>query len=174
MAEEYISGEKHREMRAQKQSSPSVVKPLILVVAGLVVAWLGFWGGISYQKSHQSSAAASVNTAGGQNGFVGGRFRNGPRPTVGQVTAVSGSSITITDSRSGANTTLGISSSTQITNNGQTVAASSIQSGDTVFITLSTTDKTQASRIVVNPSFGSSPGSSGSSTPTTTPQAVTN
>jgi hypothetical protein len=63
--------------------------------------------------------------------------------------------------------TLSITSSTQISDNGQTVTSSDIKTGDTVFVSEDTSDTSQASRILVNPSFGGFGGggsSSGSNT----------
>jgi hypothetical protein len=161
MAEEYVSGEKYREMKAGSQPKSVTVrpKPIIIGLVVLILMGLSFYGGIAYQKGHQPKAvAAGAGGAAGDTarsgGFGGGGRFNGQRPTSGLVTAVSASSITVTDSTSGAATTLAITSSTQISDNGQTVAASDIQVGDTVLIVASTTDKTQAARILVNPSFG--------------------
>jgi hypothetical protein len=132
---------------------------------------LSFYGGVAYQKSrHPQAATAAANGQGGFGGR-GGRF-GGQRPTIGPVTAISGTSITVQDSRTSSSTTLSITSSTQITDNGQTVAASDIQTGDTVAAIASTTDKTQAARILVNPSFGG--GASSNNSPSTPNPAVTN
>jgi hypothetical protein len=130
---------------------------------------LSFYGGVAYQKSHPAKTTAAA----GLNGGIGrGRFGGGQRPTIGQVTAVSAGSITVQNSSSGASTTLGITGTTQITNNGQTATAGSIQVGDNVIVAASTTDKTQAARILVNPSFGG--GASSNNSPSTPTPAVTN
>jgi hypothetical protein len=157
---EYISGEKHRAMQAQQSQGTTITlpKPVIGIVAVVLLMGLSFYGGVAYQKGHQPKAAATASTAAGGttrgSGFGGGRRFGGQRPTIGQVTAVSATSITVQDSNSGSSTTLSITSSTQITDNGQTVAASDITVGENVLIAASTSDKTQAARILVNPSFG--------------------
>jgi hypothetical protein len=165
---EYISGEKHREMASrQPRRQVEIPKSFLTVIGVIILVGLSFYGGMAYQKSHQPKAAATTaaNASGGQGGLGGGqRFGNGQRPTIGSVTAISATSITVQDSRSGTSSTLSITSSTQITDNGQTVAASDIQTGDTVLVTASTTDKTQAARILVNPSFGGSSGAGAGST----------
>jgi hypothetical protein len=166
---EYVSGEKHRAMTAGHSANNTLPKPVLAGIVIVVLMGLSFYGGTAYQKSHPAKATATA----GLNGRVGrGRF-GGQRPTIGQVTAVSASSITVQNSSSGASTTLGITSTTQITNNGQTVAASSIQTGDNVIVAASTTDKTQAARILVNPSFGGG-GASSNNSPSTPNPAVTN
>jgi hypothetical protein len=164
----YISGEKHREMTAGHSANNTLSKPVLAGIVIVVLMGLSFYGGVAYQKSHpaKTTATAGLNGGGGR-----GRF-GGQRPTIGQVTAISASSITVQNSSSGASTTLGITSSTQITDNGQTVAASSIQAGDNVIVAASTTDKTQAARILLNPSFGS--GASSNNSPSTPNPAVTN
>jgi len=138
---------------------------------------VSFYGGTAYQKSHQTKVVTSTAAGVNGSGFTGhGRF-GGQRPTAGQVTAVNASSVTIQSSSSGTSTTLSITSSTQISDNGQTVTASDIQVGDTVLAVASTSDKTQAARILVNPSFGSfggQSGSTGNSTPGNSNPAVTN
>lgn len=169
---EYISGEKHREMIAGHSAKSTLPKPVLAGIIIVVLMGLSFYGGTAYQKSHRSKATATAALNGRGGGFAGrGRF-GGQRPTIGQVTAVSAGSITVQNSSSGASTTLGITGTTQITNNGQTAAAGSIQVGDNVIVVASTTDKTQAARILVNPSFGG--GASSNNSPSTTSPAVTN
>jgi hypothetical protein len=137
----------------------------ILIIAA--VAIIGFLGGIAYQKSHTNSANTPVAglAHGGFSRYGGG---------IGTVSSVSATSISVLD-RTGATKTYAITSTTTISNNGQTVAASSIQTGDRVLIIPSSTGGSTASRIMVNPSFGggfggqAGPGSStGSSTGSTT------
>ena len=160
---EYISGEEYRKVKSTQASSksPLPVNPIGLVVVALVIIGLSFYAGVAYQKGKHPGTAAAGRTAGG----FARRF-GGQRPDIGQVTAISPTSITVQNSRTGASSTLSITSSTQITDNGQTVTVSDIQSSDTVAVIASTSDSSQAARILVNPSFG---GGSGSSTaPTTT------
>lgn len=150
-------------------------KPTTAALAVVVIGGVGFYGGMTYQKHHTTASGnnASTQTAnsqgfggngnfsGGSGGFGGSRADR----VIGQVTAISSTSITVQD-QSGSSTTLAITSSTTITDNGQTVAASDIQSGDTVFITEDSSNTSQASRIMVNPSFGGAPSSSSSQSST--------
>jgi len=168
--EHYVSGEKHQEMQHTSSGSVNKVtvttRSLFAVVAVVILCGLSFAGGMAYQKHRTRSAQvstagnASTGFSGGHGGFAGGHHLGG----FGQVTAVSSSSITITNQRTNASTTYTITSSTTITDNGQTVSASDIQTGDTVIITTSGSGSTTATRILVNPSFGggSGPASSGS------------
>src|ERR1700742_681727 len=111
--DEYVSGEQFQAMkRGKKGSNTSYQKPLLAVVAAIVIAALGVFVGVNYEKSHVkvSNTTASNSRFGG-----GGRF-GGTRPTFGTVSSVSASSITVS-SQSGTTTTYSITSSTTITNN---------------------------------------------------------
>ncbi|HEY4964620.1 MAG TPA: hypothetical protein VIH90_08080 [Candidatus Saccharimonadales bacterium] len=145
---------------------------LILIVVATVV---GFWAGSAYQSNHNKSAS----TTGGASAFGGARgggFQRGGGG-IGTVSTVSASSITVS-STSGSSKTYSITSATTISDNGQTVTTSDIQNGEKVIVIPSTSNATQAARILVNPSFGGGPsaGASGSSTSTSgsTTGSVTN
>ena len=158
---EYLSGEQHHKIRSQSQPQSNFVKPIFIVVAVLILSGLSFYGGIKYQKGHQSKAAASTASQGspfgqGGSGGPGGGF-SGQRPTFGSVTAVSSSSITVNDQTSGSSKTFSITSATTITDNSQTVTASDISVGATVAVIADSSSSTQASRILVNPSAGGAP-----------------
>ncbi|HEY5153071.1 MAG TPA: hypothetical protein VII55_03780 [Candidatus Saccharimonadales bacterium] len=170
-SEEYVSGEKYRQMAADRVNNKSFFSKSgpAIIAAVVVLMGLSFYGGIAYQKGKHPNAVSSSVTGTAGAGFGGRRGQfGGQRPTIGSVTAVSATSITVQDSNTGASTTLAITASTQITNNGQTAAASDIQTGDTILVIASTTDKTQAARILINPSFGGGGGAAGAPSPTTT------
>jgi hypothetical protein len=160
--DEYISGEKHRAMATPRPSRELPKNYLLLAVIAVVLLGVGFMGGSAYQKSKQpkvsSATSGSSSFAAGAGGRTGGGRFGGQRPVSGQVTAVSSSSITIQTAASTSPTTLAITSSTQITNNNQPAVATDIAVGDTVLVVENTTDKTQADRIMVNPSFGGGQG----------------
>jgi hypothetical protein len=157
--EKYISGEEFQALRQSEttQSRQVTIQTLWLGWAAVAVVLLavGFWSGLIYQKHHtktvaSNSVSASSNGLAGRGGFGGGRRLGG----FGQVTAVSPTSITITNQRTGASTTYAITSGTAITDNGQAVTTTDIQTGDTVIITNASSSSTTATRILVNPSFG--------------------
>jgi hypothetical protein len=164
--DDYISGEQYLNLerastKPKKQITfTSHTIALVAVVIGLCI--LSFIGGLLYQKHSGSStkvAASSGQT--GTTGALGGtgtRRRNGG---LGQVTAVSPTSITITNQRTNASNTYAITTSTTITDSGQTVDTTDIKSGDTVLVTTGTTDTTTATQILVNPSFGGGFGGGG-------------
>lgn len=164
--EKYVSGE---EYQAMSRTAPSKghrvavpVKTAIGIVVVVILCGLSFYSGDSYGKNHAPKAAATASfrtTTGG--GFGGGGFRNGGG--FGQVTAVSSSSITVQNPRSGASTTYAITSSTAITDNGQTVSTSDIQTGDVVIIQVASSGSTTATSIMVNPSYGGGGGGASSS-----------
>jgi hypothetical protein len=143
----------------------SLAKPISAIILLVIVAALGFFAGISYEKGHNKSPltadTASSRYGAGSGGYSGGF--GGQRPTFGTVAAISSTSISVQDSRSDTNETLAITSSTTITDNGQSVSASDIQTGETVAVFASSTNSSQASKILVNPSYG---GGNSSTAPT--------
>jgi hypothetical protein len=142
---------------------PTLNKGVFLMVFALLIASVSFYGGTVFEKDHSSSSPVSANSASGSqtgNGAIGGgygRFGGGfSNHIFGQVSAISSSSISIQDNRTGTTITLAITSSTQITDNGQSVSVSDIQTGDTVIASKSTSNSSDASVILVNPSLGGS------------------
>jgi hypothetical protein len=104
----------------------------------------------------------------GNSGGYGGRFSsNGERPVIGQVENISSTSITVQNAQTNVASTFSITSSTLISDDGQAVSASDIQTGDTVLVTASSSSSSTASRIIVDPSYGS--GFSGSNGSTSIP-----
>jgi hypothetical protein len=135
------------------------------LLVGLISALL--FGGIGYELGHSANKAMPNTLPGGQQAggnFGGRRFGQG---SLGTVSAISSTSITVNDSRSGTAKTYTINSSTSIANNGASATVGDISDGTTVLVTPSTTDASIASRIMLNPSFGGgnlpSSSSSGSS-----------
>lgn len=172
MAEEkYVSGEEFEAIKAKKPSlnKAQYNKQIILVIVAIIWSIGIFYVGVAYQKHHTktTTAAATTSTPGGafgaRGGFGGGNFAN---RTFGTVTAISSTSITINDTRTQGTTTLTINSSTTASDNGQTISISGITVGETVSITLNSTNKTVASSIMVLnfQNNGSSTSSTGSST----------
>lgn len=144
---------------------------LLVIIVLVIVAVAAFFSGVVYEKSGTKKTSTTARDS-----VVGtfGRYNsvhNGQRPIFGPVTAVSATSISVQNERSGTTATLVITSSTVITNNGSTVSASSISVGDTVIVRASTTNTNQASTITVNPNFGS--GTGGDSSSSTAPPSST-
>ena len=158
--EQQVSGEEYRQMSVSSRPPSSRRKhavrvPLVWLIVVLVVGVLCFFIGDSYGKDHAPKSAALATT---RSGAFGGRF-GGAGPTLrafGTVSSISSTSIAIANQRTGSNVTYNITSSTQITDNSQTVSYTDIQTGDSVIITLASASSTNASSIVVNPSFGGS------------------
>lgn len=155
--EKFVSGETYQKMHrsgAQGSASNSFLRNKIAVIAAIVVlCGLSFAGGAAYQK-HQAKPAAQLQGDSSNRGFPGGGQGMRRGGSIGQVTAVSDTSITVNDQRTSSSKTFTINSSTSITDNGQTVAASDIKTGDTVLVMASSSDSSTATRILVNPSFG--------------------
>jgi hypothetical protein len=159
-----------------KQHTSETKKTLLIAGIGVGVLLVGigsgFFMGLQFGKIQANATPSSVSAR--SNGFSGtgnssggssGAIRRGG--VVGAVTAVSDTSITINAmsfGRQAATTskTYAITSSTTITENGASVAATTIQNGDRVMIRTSTSDATTATSIVDDAS--SSDGASGRST----------
>lgn len=139
----------------------SVSRSALVAVAVVVGLGLSFLAGVQYQKGHTETTvnglpvSANGEMAGPGGMGMGGRY--GARMGgVGTVTAVSSSSITITQrsfgpdsSSSGTSKTYTIDDSTKITVDGSTASASDIKTGDTVFIRTSGSSSTLATQISV-------------------------
>jgi hypothetical protein len=148
-------------MGMDKSKSNKTGTYIIIAVAVLLVGVGGFYSATLFQKMQGGTPTAAATNGGGMgrggagNGGFASRIGGGG---IGDVTAVSDTSITITPrSRGGtatADKTYTINSSTNISDNGSTVTASDIAVGDKVLVTTSTDDTSTATAITVNPSFG--------------------
>jgi len=163
--------EAHEPTSRTAKSNSTAIKAIGITGIVLVSLAFGFFGGMAYQKNQKTTLTQSgygmISTGGGPlgAGSGGGMMRRGG--TVGTVSAVSSSTISVQNIRTGVTSTLSIDATTVITNNGVAATANDIKVGDTVIITTSTTDTKKASRIIVNPSTaGPAQGQSTSDAPT--------
>src|ERR1035438_5660564 len=117
-----------------KQPNNTTYKVILGVILLVVVVGISFYSGVSYQKKHGSSTTSTVagSGLGGAGGGFGGRF-SGSR-TIGTVSAISPTSITVQPTSGASAVTYSITSSTTITDSGQTVAVGDIQTGVTVLV----------------------------------------
>jgi hypothetical protein len=164
MAEEkFISGEEFKTLKSKNiknTSNDQNNKKILWGVAAVAYTLVVFFIGVSFQKGQSKTIAASTtNTQGG--GFGGGRGGFANR-LFGTVTAVSPTSITVQNARTGGSTTVTITSSTTVSANQQTVSISSIAVGNTVMIALnpSNTSAANSISIVSSPPTSSTSGSS--------------
>ena len=131
----------------------------ITIVGAVILAGGGFAAGMQYQKNKTpASAVRTVSQNGGSSsgaGGYGGGFHRGDR-AFGTVASVNSTSITI-QTRSGTSSTYNLSSSTAVMDNGQLSSVSSIQSGDTVILTLDSSNTKNVTSILLNPSFRAAP-----------------
>jgi hypothetical protein len=152
----------HRREKNNNAVLWKVILPVALLVVGLAG---GFAAGANYQKKHMATTTPSLSTNGGfQGGGPDGGARMAFSGTMGSVTAISSSSISVQDQREGTTKTYAITSSTTITNNGASATYSDIAVGDTVLVRSSSTTSTDATAITLNPSFGGGPSSSSGAT----------
>jgi len=175
--DDYISGEEYQAMSRKQPPkrgheialSTKMIGTIVMVI---ILCIISFFIGDSYGKSHAKTTASVATTnryGGGYGGSFSGGFRSG-NGSFGQVTAISSSSITIQNPRSGTSTTYSITGSTTITDNGQTIAASAIQTGNTVLVRVASSGSTTATSIMVvsPPTTSSSGGSNGTSSGSST------
>ncbi|HUS26682.1 MAG TPA: hypothetical protein VMY99_05030 [Nevskiaceae bacterium] len=124
--------------------------------AMLLLVVISFFGGVQYQKGHQKTTDTATTgqfSTPGMGGGPGGRFTSDTRD-FGTVTAISSTSITLQNPRTSSSKTYNITSSTTITNNGAAATYNDIKTGDTVMVTKADSTSTDATRIMLNPSFG--------------------
>jgi len=159
-----ISLSEYANRPASSSSKRKKIPPTgLMVIGAIVLVALGFLIGMQYQKGKTSTVsttqAASSQSAGGGAGGYGGAEARGDR-AFGTVTAVSSSSISV-QGRTGTSTTYTLTSSTTVTNNGQSSSVSAIQTGDTVIMTLDSSNTQDVTAIMLNPSFGGGGGAGG-------------
>lgn len=143
---------------APKKSEPlsQTTMWILIGVAFLVGGGGGFAIGMmagdddSSTTSSKTTSTTGQMPSGGPGDMGGGPTRGGG--TLGEVTKVSSDSITVSDKRSGTETTYKITSSTTIANGNSTASASDIATGDTVMI--SSSDNSTATAIQINPTMG--------------------
>lgn len=167
-----VSAEEYQQMIASGQlrtARPDYTKPLVWVVVIIAAIGIGFAGGMSYQKGKSTTPSTTATTSGfgssSANGQGFGAMRRGG--SFGSVTAVSDSSISVKNDRTGSTDTFKITSSTTVTNNGSSASISDIKVGDTVMIRTDTSDTSTATGITLNPSFGGAPASPDNSSDST-------
>lgn len=152
--EEYTTTVPKRKDWEKKQKNKWGVV-LAAVGGGIVLVVLGFLGGIQYQKHAGNKGNIAQQRAGqGLAGRFGAGRTRAARGGFGTVTAVSATSITVQNSRTGESKTYAITNGTKVTNNGAAAAVSDIQTGSMVLVQTSTSDAGTATAIVINPSFG--------------------
>jgi hypothetical protein len=133
-----------------------------LVIAGIAVLVIAsFLGGTSYQKHKTSSENGVLGVNTGPQGpqmMGGGPNAGDPRNvyaggTVGSVTAVSKTSISVRNNRptTGTAPTYKITSVTKITKNGTAISADQIHVGDRVSVRTNPSDTATATQILVAP-----------------------
>lgn len=143
-------------------------KKVGIIVALIVLPVAGFFAGMQYQK--QTTPAAAANSS---------KFGNGPRMirnrAVGTVKSIDSGSITVTDRLSSTDKTYTLTSSTTYKNGTSAAQASDVKTGDTVMLTLDSSDSTKVTTVTVNPQMmfrGSDDGSQPSTTDTGSGDAI--
>jgi hypothetical protein len=168
-AEKVISGEEHQKQMMDTKKSGGVPKIVIVVAGIMLLSGISFAGGVQYQKGKTKDAQDPARISSkrfGQNGGGPMRFQGGQRPSIGEVTAIDSSSITIRLARGGSST-FKITSDTKVTDDGATISVSDIKTGDTVLVQANSNDTTTASNILINPQMMTGPNNQTESSPST-------
>ncbi len=134
----------------RKQLLFKFLPTIILVV---IFAAGGFFGGVFYQKNKIKSVNGNVNGQFSENNQGPGRMgagMDGQRPNMGTVTAISSSIIKIQDSRSNSEKTYTITSSTKVSDNGESASINDIKQGDEVMVIASSSESSEAAQIMLN------------------------
>lgn len=150
---------------------PSAVTPWLIVGIVSVLCVLSFLAGISFQKYMSKDGGTTmrgseINESRFGTGDIG--RSNGQRPIRGTVSVVTSSSITVKDTFSNTDTMYLVTSTTKISNNGQTAAVADIKAGDSVAVIISDNDTKEVAQIFINPSFGRGYGANPESSTTET------
>ncbi len=145
----------HGEM--DKKTFTFSLKSVVYIGVVVLTAIVFFALGSSYGKNHEVEEMNMGPNSSANNGATSPNGRPRRNFNIGTVKSISASSITVTNIRSGADTTFNITSSTTVSNNGSAAQVSDIQVGQPVLISPSTTSSTDAAKIMINPSFGSAP-----------------
>jgi hypothetical protein len=142
---------------------------VLIAAVAIVAGGGGFALGHFTAKPTTASATTGNNSSGGGLDTQGrGRFgAAGERPTFGTVASVSGNTIVVTNSRTGANVTVNVTSATTYTNSsGAAASLADVTAGTTVAAigSAGSDGAIAATRILINPSFGGGPAGGGAGT----------
>jgi hypothetical protein len=142
------------------------------VVVGVLVVGLSFFGGMLTQKAlnrNSSSVAAAGGGTGGYGGGFGGSggggYGHGGGGVFGTVQSISGTTMTVSNQRTGGTSTVSLASSPTVTDAGSSSSVSAIQTGDTVIVrgTAASNGTVTAQSVILNPSFGGGGGGAAAS-----------
>jgi hypothetical protein len=135
-----------------------LVTPVTVTLTAVLIAAIGFIGGVQVQKRSQPSTAAAASTFGGRARQGAGGFGQGAggNATVGQVANVKGSTIYVTGT-DGTTIRVKTNSNSKVTRTAKS-KASAIHPGDTVVVqgTTSSNGTVTASQIVARASNATS------------------
>jgi hypothetical protein len=140
---------------------PKISVPLLVAIVAVIVAAGSFFGGVEYQKGNQKTVSTTTTRGFSQSGTTTGTggFSGQRRGGFGTVSAITTSSISLTNARTSTSTTYSITSATTVTDAGSASTVSAIQTGDRVMVTTASTSSTVATQISINPTMGGFGGS---------------
>lgn len=116
-----------------------------IVAALIVLPIAGFLAGMQYQRQTTTATNTQFSTK-----RLGGMMRD---RTFGTVKSIDSASITITDRLTSTDKTYTLTTSTTYRNGTATATASDIKTGDTVMLTLDSSDNTKVTAVTISPTF---------------------
>ncbi len=131
---------------ALHQYQKDMYKKIGVIVALVILPIAGFFTGMQYQK--QTSTAVTNGASKFANGARGMRNR-----AIGTVKSVSATSITVTEQFNNTDKTYTLTTSTTYRNGAADAQASDVQAGDTVLLTLDTSDTSKVTAVTLNPTM---------------------
>jgi len=133
---------------AMHEYQKQMYKKIGVIAALIILPVAGFFVGVQYQK--QTSGATPTDKT---------SFANGPRMNamrnraIGTVKSISSDSITVTERFNNTDKTYTLSSDATYKNGTSDAKASDVKVGDTVMLTLDSSDNTKVTAVTLNPTM---------------------
>jgi hypothetical protein len=157
-----VPAAEHSPQASPRKKRTFVMSPAAWFAAGGIALFVGAVGFVAGMQMNRLTGIVARNTtfnrtATGMRGQFNDDTFRAPAATVnglsasGAITAVSATSITVKDTRTGQGVSFGITSNTSVTNANATASVSDLKVGDTVRVQTSSTTSTDAPLIELNP-----------------------
>jgi hypothetical protein len=129
---------------AMHEYQKQMYKKIAVIAALVVLPVAGFFAGTQYQKQTNPSSE-------GRTAQLGGGPRTLRNRAIGTVKSISDTSITVTSRLDNTDKAYTLSPSTTYKNGTSDAKLSDIKTGDTVMLTLDSSDNTKATTVTLNP-----------------------
>jgi hypothetical protein len=132
---------------AMHEYQKQAYKKVGVIVALIILPIAGVFAGTQYQRQTGSANTAGTNAQ----RFGGGAAFRGR--AIGTVKSISATNINVTERRGNTDKTYMIDSNTMYKNGTADAAAADIKTGDTVLLTLDSSDSSKVKTITINPTM---------------------